>query len=645
MDNTSLFVISNGSHNFFTKNSLTNFKNKLPKDININNEYEIAVKSIGFSKNFKQIHAPEDDNPSFFISKSEYISYVNTPVNERKELKAKRIKILQEELNNIAIYMNDNIHIKNEEENKYLKLRRRRNVNYDEFRDMKTFPFYFKDNETYTKSKLKEYFNTISTISGVNAFYNDVEDKATFNLLGSNDSSQNSYFVVMHETFLTSFVVNDHVFFKMPYEKFYWEPMPDNSEVYSTDRHNSEIIIKVNLDITEVYYKNEKYYAAHIQSYKHSLVCENVEKVIFPSLVKLKCSNINPQIMNNSYSQDLVVFCPDFDKKDKFFYHEFDSLQYIPLSNTILKDIGISLCDERNRLLQLASGTPTILKLSLKKMESKKQSFNLRITSSPNEQHKDNSSSSFKVTLPETLNLSRDWKVALTSISHPNEFNTFLKDEDSRSMLITWRENENDVNLVRHKLVLKENYTTTSSIVNDINNFFVEKQIGFLKIEEEVLSIFFERNCILVIGNYLLRILGFTSIEDMSNYRKYTVFPIRFNSIKSYIKNHNDVNIIFRFQDQMSLNLLDAKYMCMYANFISPTIIASEYHKILRIIPIREAKTGFVITEFKHKDFYELQNTEIKEIFIELRAHDGELINFKSKQNIILNLLFSNYVE
>lgn len=112
MNNTSLFLISNGSHNFFTKNSLTNFKNKLPKDININNEYEIAVKSIGFSKSFKQIHAPEDDNPSFFISKSDDISYLKTPENEKKQLKAKRIKLLQEELNNIAIYMNDNINIK-----------------------------------------------------------------------------------------------------------------------------------------------------------------------------------------------------------------------------------------------------------------------------------------------------------------------------------------------------------------------------------------------------------------------------------------------------------------------------------------------------------------------------------------------------
>ena len=182
------------------------------------------------------------------------------------------------------------------------------------------------------------------------------------------------------------------------------------------------------------------------------------------------------------------------------------------------------------------------------------------------------------------------------------------------------------------------------TIVNEINNFFEEKQIGSAKIKDETLSFYFERNCVLVIGNYLLRILGFTAIDDISNYRNFTIFPIRFNSSKSYIQS-NQSSIIFTFQDPISLNLLDAKYICMYADFISPVILAGEYHKLLRIIPIRDSKTGFVITEFRHKAYYELQNTEIKEISIELRAHDGELINFKSKQNIILNLLFTNYID
>jgi len=642
--NTAIYLISNGSYSFFPQNSLTNFKNKIPHAFNVNNEYEIAVESIGFTKSFKQIHIPDDDIPSFFISKSDLISYVTTPANEKVELIEKRMKTLQDELDNIAIYTNDHIHIENEDENKFLRLRRRDTVNYDDFADLKTFPFYFKDNETYTKNKLKEYFNKVSIISGIRAFYDDSEDKAIFSMKNNAASNNESYFVVMHETFLSSFLVNNSTFLTMPTELFSWEQMPDNGSVFSINRENKEVTIEIKVDLIEIFYKNEKYYAAHIQSNKHNIVCENVAEVMFPTLVKLKCGNIRSQIMNSSYSQDLVVFCPDFSKKDKFFYHEFDSLQYVPLSNTILKDIEISLCDEKDRLLQLSSGIPTILKLSLKKMDTKKESFNLRLTSAQNEEHKNNMSSSFKVTLPVTLNLDRKWKVALTSISHPNEFNTFLKDEDSRSLLVSWKNSDNDITPIRHKLTLKEYYSNTSTIVNEINNFFEEKQIGSAKIKDETLSFYFERNCVLVIGNYLLRILGFTAIDDISNYRNFTIFPIRFNSSKSYIQS-NQSSIIFTFQDPISLNLLDAKYICMYADFISPVILAGEYHKLLRIIPIRDSKTGFVITEFRHKAYYELQNTEIKEISIELRAHDGELINFKSKQNIILNLLFTNYID
>ena len=648
MENTTIFLISNGSHKFFPKNSLTNFKNKLPNDIFLNGSYEVAVESVGFSKSFKQIHIPEDDFPSFFISKSEEISYVRTPPAEKDAIKAKRLKILQQELNEVANYINDNNKETDQESNKYYRLRRRSTENTDsfenEFSNLKTFPFYFRDNETYSKTKLEEYFKKISILTGVNAYYDSTEDKTIFNLTAKTDSTNKSYFVVMHETFMSSFNINTSVFLTLPHDVYYWEPMPDNNSVYAIDRENSEVTLKINIELNEVFYKNEKYYAVHIQSHRHPLILENVEKVLLPSLVKLKCMNIKPQIVNDTYSQDLVVFCPDFEKKEKFFYHEFDSLQYVPLSNTILKDIEIGLCDEKNRFLQLSSGTPTIVKLSLKKMDTKKESFNVRLTSSPNKEYKNNKSSSFRVVLPVTLNLDRSFKVALTSISHPNDFNTFLEDEDSRSMAITWRNNDtSDSTLVRHKLTLKEHYTNSEDLVNDIHNFLQEKNIGSAYIKEETLHFYFDRNCILIIGNYLLRILGFTHTSDMANFRNYSIFPIRNTSSKEYII--NEEKIVFCFQDPINLNLLDAKYICMYANFISPVILAGEFHKLLRIIPIRETKTGFVITEFKHKDFYELQNTEIKEIAIELRAHDGELINFKSKQNIILNLLFTNKID
>ena len=651
METKSVFAISNGSHTYFPKNTLTNFRNKFPNDIIANENYELSVESIGFSKNFKQIHLPDDGFPSFFISKSDIISYVKTPNNEKNELKNQRIKILQTELDDLSLdefKTNKNDIIEVDYEN--LKLRKKRSTNTQvNNNDFKTFPFYFRDGEKYSKSSLKEYFQKVKKITGVNVNYIDTEDKIVFNIptpkntLESPTTTFDSYFVVMHDTFASSFVVNDYCFVTIPYDEFYWQPMPENNTVHRTNRDDGEITLKIKLDMTDVYYRNEKYKAAHIQSYRHTLICENVAKINFPNLVKLKCGNIKSQIMNNSYSNDLVVFCPDFEKKDNFFYHEFDSLQFIPLSNIILRDIELSLCDENNRFLQLEAGTPTIVKLSLQKMDVTKDSFNVRLTSSPSVQNPNNTSSSFKVILPTTLNLDRKWRVALTAISHPNEFNTFLKEEDSRSMAITWKNNDSDKNVNVRKLVLREYYDNAGDIVNEINNFLKLSNMGFAKTEEEKLTFTFDRNCILVIGNYLLRILGFTYMDDISHYKKYTVFPIRFNSTKDYIKSEEKIE--FCFQDVISLNLLDAKYICMYANFISPTILAGEYHKLLRIIPIRESKTGYVISEFKHKDFYELQNTEIKEIEIELRAHDGELINFKSKQNIILNLLFSNYID
>lgn len=649
METKSVFAISNGSHTYFPKNTLTNFRNKFPNDIIANENYELSVESIGFSKNFKQIHLPDDGFPSFFISKSDIISYVKTPNNEKNELKNQRIKILQTELDDLSLdefKTNKNDIIEVDYEN--LKLRKKRSTQVNN-NDFKTFPFYFRDGEKYSKSSLKEYFQKVKKITGVNVNYIDTEDKIVFNIptpkntLESPTNTFDSYFVVMHDTFASSFVVNDYCFVTIPYDEFYWQPMPENNTVHRTNRDDGEITLKIKLDMTDVYYRNEKYKAAHIQSYRHTLICENVAKINFPNLVKLKCGNIKSQIMNNSYSNDLVVFCPDFEKKDNFFYHEFDSLQFIPLSNIILRDIELSLCDENNRFLQLEAGTPTIVKLSLQKMDVTKDSFNVRLTSSPSVQYPNNTSSSFKVILPTTLNLDRKWRVALTAISHPNEFNTFLKEEDSRSMAITWKNNDSDKNVNVRKLVLREYYDNAGDIVNEINNFLKLSNMGFAKTEEEKLTFTFDRNCILVIGNYLLRILGFTYMDDISHYKKYTVFPIRFNSTKDYIKSEEKIE--FCFQDVISLNLLDAKYICMYANFISPTILAGEYHKLLRIIPIRESKTGYVISEFKHKDFYELQNTEIKEIEIELRAHDGELINFKSKQNIILNLLFSNYID
>ena len=83
--------------------------------------------------------------------------------------------------------------------------------------------------------------------------------------------------------------------------------------------------------------------------------------------------------------------------------------------------------------------------------------------------------------------------------------------------------------------------------------------------------------------------------------------------------------------------------MMVYSNIVNGSIIGSTICNILKIVPTRKHEDQYVLNEFKHNEFYDLQNTEINEIEISLRSHDGELINFQTNQNIIINLLFSNY--
>ena len=93
----------------------------------------------------------------------------------------------------------------------------------------------------------------------------------------------------------------------------------------------------------------------------------------------------------------------------------------------------------------------------------------------------------------------------------------------------------------------------------------------------------------------------------------------------------------------MNINYYQPDYMLAYCNIVQPTIIGGEYKNILRMIPISKDKDDkYLIHEFQSKNFLPLLNTEITEIEINLRSHDGSLLNFSQKDDIIINLEFSN---
>jgi len=62
------------------------------------------------------------------------------------------------------------------------------------------------------------------------------------------------------------------------------------------------------------------------------------------------------------------------------------------------------------------------------------QTMNIRISSTKSDLFPDNKNNSFRVKLPSSLYLNKDWKVALTSINYPTYFSTFPADEKLRTI-------------------------------------------------------------------------------------------------------------------------------------------------------------------------------------------------------------------
>ena len=60
------------------------------------------------------------------------------------------------------------------------------------------------------------------------------------------------------------------------------------------------------------------------------------------------------------------------------------------------------------------------------------------------------------------------------------------------------------------------------------------------------------------------------------------------------------------------------------------------------MIPLSNNNDKYIIQEFKNKNFLPLLNSEISEIEINLRDHSGALPSFVSKDDVIINLEFSN---
>ncbi len=654
--NTSFYVLSNSSTNSYPNNTLTNFRNKLPKPFNISNKknVKIALERIGFSPNFRNLELPDKDFPNFVICVCKD--------------QTKKTNLLSKIEGGGCKYAS--FDFEDNDEHTYFKYRFE-DKKYN-LRELKTF---------FTKVSLES--QTSFTINGNKLEIKCLDDKKSFWL------------------FLHPMTVNSLNIFSLR-KNFFSAKVPNLKKENADEPPINNVGNQLNIPEDEISSagggglfgnkKSENFFhdsiqlGDHIQTpslkerkinvYGQEYFCyqisssviphiscklRDLEQVNFPKIVKVISDKITPQILNNAYSQDLICFCPDFEKKEKFFSHEFERKTHIPLCNTILDTMQFKLVDENNSQLQLLPGTSTILKLHIKEMDLYKKTFNIRLRST-SENFSDNTNSKFTVKLPTKLMFNRSWNVALTSISHPNIFQTFLHDETVHVYFIS----SSDSSQILEKCVFtipNEVYTTKESLLQTMTErasmaFSEISDLGMIQFglnDKNLVEISFtkHKNDIkLGMSKNLLALLGFkpNAIVDNNSGEEYELLHFTEKEIEEgklfKIEMLNDNNedellYVYPFANDVNLDLFKPDYMILYSDLVAPSMFGEKFINILSNIGVNHNnKNKYVLQEHKTDFYYKVQYSSVEFIKLELRSHDGKPIHFGSKNDVILNLRF-----
>lgn len=608
-----IYVLSNGGGKFYPNNTLTNFTNNFPVPLEISGKYEIGVQCVGFSSRFKQILLPDNpDVPSLIISNCHLRDRITRCVDDKHgtvhgcdgPVDFNFIDHI-----NVVCGIGDEAKKCIQEECKY-------------------WEYYFED-KVYKNKDLQDLQKQIQEDSGV--LMKLENNRMIFDIPDNYVETYKYFWVMMHPTFMETF----------KFKNILLGTFSRSRGTLSDIIYNVSINGKTHVE-RRANYKGQEYLVYLIAKKKigfdrfwdTSLVSDkfDLETPMYPKLIKIVSDNIQPQILNSSYSKDLLIFSPDYNNNENYTFREIECIDYVPLLSNLISNFNIKLLDENDQQLQLLKGHATVVKLILREMPLNKESFNVRLTSEPNQHYIDNLPHRFKVKLPAPISLNDKWKVCVNSISHPTNFATFLESESTRQVAFKYEESGD---IVKHSF--KSNYLyDVEDLISELNHFLEENDIGTCSINYNRLTLSVRTRGTIIFATFVAKVLGLNK-----RITKEVPYILKFSGLPE--GETGDFKVIA--EDKIDLIYLQPNYIMMYSNLVKSTVVGGEYTQLLRISPIKDTNLDYVIMEFKHKEFYDLQNFEINTIEIELRAHDGNYINFVSSQDVIINLEFSNYQE
>lgn len=338
--------------------------------------------------------------------------------------------------------------------------------------------------------------------------------------------------------------------------------------------------------------------------------------------ISIECDIMDQKIEDEKFSRTLKQF--HLRDGATFMSKQFQNLEFHPISLTDISKIRFDLVNSLGHL-DLPLGSPTYLKVRFKQMDTPK--FHIQISSKDSIHYGKNTPYSFKKKLPEVLELSNRWQVALTSFSCPSQI-FFSKMKDPIEIWYTLEEN----NRPAKKYIYASKYCKSyRDILEPVNKFLAVNKLGNIGINDSNKLTLTKRKPFELLLPYPINIiLGW---EDNLTEQTGTML---------YGSDDENLFLASYSVDDMYTYIMP-KYFMIYTNIIEDAITGEIQSRLLQLISItdKDLKNTVICKEFDHKTYHDLSVNNIRDIEVEIRGVDGEFIQFESSFPVTMNLEFS----
>lgn len=625
-------LMSNACTNEFSDNTLSNFSNKLPQNLNFDNlqEWFMSVHSLGVSTKFFNVKTP----------RNKYLPNFKLIVKVRDPAKAKASTLQQ----NIVRFGSPEMWHAQFNENKYEK---------SFIESLKEQPIKFMevlshDHNVYSKDKEAILLNHLK-LSDIESSNYSGPPVSNLSIEDTTQLYESRVVYSVDTDFIEISFNNDFLTVKQIAESFnIWDKLGVPLKVHAKKK-DYFMIMSCESDLFDCYgftlmihsnsvknfsflaetlrktkYNGEDYFCKDFNSRHDILVGQSKNWYYnYPEIISVECDQVKEQIHNSVLEKHVAMVCPHFQEKEEYYNFVTEIHNFHPVCNNYLDSISVKLKDLNNSLLSLLPGPATYIKFLFKKMDSS-DSFNIKLSKNSN---------SFETVLPQPVNLDHSWRCTLSSISFPTEYLPLPFTAKNRKMWYV----EGDVTKVS---TLPNIQYTKGILAQMVNQFFSKIGVNFI-VENDRILLSSNKSIKFGFSTPVAHILGFDKELNSDRYpTQHFTYSANSEVVSVELKTNMAAKVPL-FHRPINIDYLRPNYLMVYANVIDHCIVGSQYIKLLRIVPVNLYNgNSYQLHEFPQTEYHGLESTYFDSIKIDIRDHAGELVNFIGKK-ITLNLHFS----